>query len=432
MNLESLEASRVDDTFKGVPPGVRPFELGRIQQFEWNVLASDLPLPLAVIKTSALEHNRSWMRRFLKATGTQLYPHGKTTMSPQLFALQLEDGARGITLATVQQMAVARQFGVSRILLANQLIAPSAVDYVARELQKDEDFELLCLVDSVESVEILASASRRFGLNRPIEVLLEVGAAGGRCGVRDMSAARAVAQAVAQAGASLRLRGVEGFEGGISGSSLEETEDAIRGYLAFLCQVATTGCDEGWIEPKTLLLSAGGSAFFDLVVEASEQHGFQSQPDVILRSGCYLTHDSVCYQQLHQRLLSRCERAEGLGEGLRSSLEVWAHVQSRPEPTRAVLTMGRRDCSYDIHLPLLTQWFRPGEHELPVAIPAGHRIEALNDQHALVELPPDSPLRVGDMVAAGISHPCTTFDKWQLIHLVDDDYNVTGAVRTFF
>lgn len=432
MNLESLEASRIDDSFKGVPAGVTPFELGRIRQFEWNVLAEDLPLPLAVIKTSALEHNRSWMRRFLKATGAQLYPHGKTTMSPQLFALQLEDGAEGITLATVHQMAVARRFGADRILLANQLIAPSAVDYVARELQKDEDFELLCVVDSVASVELLASASRRFGLNRPIEVLLEVGAPGGRCGVRDMSAARAVAQAVAQTGGSLRLRGVEGFEGIISGGSIEETEHAIRAYLTFLCNVATTCCNEGWIVPQTLLLSAGGSAFFDLVVDASEQYGFQSPPEVILRSGCYLTHDSGCYRQLHERLRSRCERAEGLGEGLRSALEVWAHVQSRPEPTRAVLTMGRRDCSYDIHLPLLTQWFRPGEHELPEPIPAGHRIEALNDQHALVEIPPDSPLRVGDMVASGISHPCTTFDKWQLIHLVDDDYNVTDAIRTFF
>ncbi|WP_164103675.1 amino acid deaminase [Candidatus Laterigemmans baculatus] len=432
MNLEPLEASRIDDSFKGVPPGVRPFELGRIRQFEWNVLAEDLPLPVAVIKTSALEHNRSWMRRFLKVTGAQLYPHGKTTMSPQLFALQLEDGARGITLATAHQLAVARRFGVHRVLLANQLIAPSAVDYIARELHIDEDFELLCLVDSVESVEILASASRRFGLNRPIEVLLEVGAARGRCGVRSLEDARQVAQAVERAGEGLQLRGVEGFEGIIAGGSIEETETAIRSYLDFLCQVATTGCNEGWIDPQSLLVSAGGSAFFDLVVEASERHGFATPPEVILRSGCYLTHDSVGYRDLHERLRSRCERAEDLGEGLRSSLEVWAHVQSRPEPTRAVLTMGRRDCSYDIHLPLLTQWFRPGEHELPEPIPAGHRIEALNDQHALVELPPDSPLRVGDMVASGISHPCTTFDKWQLIHLVDDEYNVTDAIRTFF
>lgn len=432
MRLEEIESSQIDDRFKGIPLGVKPFQLRHIDQQGWNVLAEDLPLPVAVLKTSALAHNRDWMRRFLQATGVQLYPHGKTTMSPQLFAQQLEDGARGISLATVHQLAIARRFGVQRILLANQLIVPSAIDSVASQLQQDDDFELLCLVDSAESVRRLSDAARRFRLRRPIEVLLEVGAAGGRCGVRDLGSALSVARAVTQNGSGLRLRGIEGFEGTIAGATLEETEAAIGKYLAFLWEVAATCCDAGLLDPKTMLFSAGGSAFFDLVVQASERQLLEPRPEVILRSGCYLTHDSVFYQQLHERMLSRCEHAAGLGAGLRGALELWACVQSRPEPTRAVLNLGKRDCSYDIHLPLLTQWFRPGEHDVPLAIPASHRIVALNDQHAIVDLPPQSPLRVGDLVAAGISHPCTTFDKWQLIPLVDDGYNVTGAIRTFF
>ena len=432
MQLEEIESSWIDDRFKGIPLGVKPFELRDIGKQGWNVLAEDLPLPLAILKTSALDHNRDWMRRFLQATGTQLYPHGKTTMSPQLFALQLADGARGISLATVHQLAIARRFGVQRILLANQLIVPSAIDSVARLLQQDDDFELLCLVDSAESVRRLADAARRLSLRRPIEVLLEVGAAGARCGVRDLSSALSVARAVTQSGSGLLLRGVEGFEGTIGGTTLEETEAAISRYLAFLWQVAAKCCDEGLLDRKTMLLSAGGSAFFDLVVQSGKQHLVEPRPDVILRSGCYLTHDSFFYQQLHQRMLGRCEQAEGLGEGLRGALELWGCVQSRPEPTRAVLNFGKRDCSYDIHLPLLTHWFRPGEHTVPIAIAASHRIASLNDQHAIVDLPPESPLRVGDLVAAGISHPCTTFDKWQLVPLVDDAYNVTGAIRTFF
>jgi len=432
MHLEEIESSQIDDRFKGIPPGVEPFELRHIGQHGWNVLAEDLPLPLAVLKTSALEHNRSWMRRFLEATGVQLYPHGKTTMSPQLFAMQLEDGARGISLATVHQLAVARRFGVQRILLANQLIGPLAIEYAAKQLQQDDGFELLCLVDSAESVRRLADTARRLKLSRPIDVLLEVGVAGGRCGVRDWRYALTVARAIAATGSNLRLRGVEGFEGTITGASMEETESAISKYLGFLWEVAAKCCDEGLLDKESMLLSAGGSAFFDLVVQASEQHLRQPQAEVILRSGCYLTHDSHFYQQLHQRLLSRCERADGLGAGLHAALELWAYVQSRPEPTRAILNLGKRDCSYDIHLPLLTHWLRPGDHDLPVAIPPNHRIVALNDQHAIVDLPTDSPLQVGDLVAAGISHPCTTFDKWQLIPLVDDAYNVTAAIRTFF
>lgn len=432
MDLDAIDRSQIDDRFKGMPPGVEPFELHQIGRQGWNVLAEHLPLPLAVLKTSALEHNRRWMQRFLAVTGVQLYPHGKTTMSPQLFALQLEDGARGISLATIHQLTIARRFGVKRILLANQLIAPGAIDYVIKQLQQDDDFELMCLVDSVETVQRLAAATRRLDLSRPIEILLEVGVAGGRCGAREMSSALAVARAVTTAGAGLRLCGIEGFEGSVAGATMEETEVAIRDYLSFLWEVAGNCCQEGLLDPRTMLFSAGGSAFFDLVVQAAQQHAWEPQPTVVLRSGCYLTHDNLLYQQWHQRMLRRDPRAEELGEGLRGALELWAYVQSRPEPTRAVLTLGRRDASYDIHLPLLTQWFRPGEHDLPVPIPSEHRIASLNDQHALVDVPADSPLRVGDMVAAGISHPCTTFDKWQLIPLVDDHYNVTGAVRTFF
>jgi len=432
MDLEAIESSLIDDRIKGIPPGIEPFELRHIDRQGWNVLAEHLPLPLAVLKTSALEHNRGWMQRFIALTGVQLYPHGKTTMSPQLFALQLQDGARGISLATIHQLAIARRFGVKRMLLANQLIAPPAIDYVVEQLQQDDELELMCLVDSAETVRRLSTTAKRHGLSRPIDVLLEVGVPGGRCGVRDLSSAIAVARAVTAAGSGLRLRGIEGFEGSVAGATLEETEAAIRNYLSFLWEVAENFCSEGLLDPDTMLFSAGGSAFFDLVVEASQRQGRAGRPEGILRSGCYLTHDNILYQQWHQRMLNRSPQAAELGEGLQGALELWAYVQSRPESTRAVLTLGRRDCSYDIHLPILTQWYRPGEHELPVAIPAGHRIASLNDQHALADVPEDSPLRVGDMVAAGISHPCTTFDKWQLIPLVDDHYQVTGAVRTFF
>jgi D-serine dehydratase len=430
--VEEIRRLTIDDRFKGMPLSVRPFELREIGKHGWNVLAEDLPLPLAVLKKDALDHNRAWMRRFLRATGAQLYPHGKTTMSPQLFALQQEDGARGISVATVHQLAIARRYGVKRILLANQLIAPTAIQSVIEQLQRDEDFELLCLVDSIETVQRLSGVAQRLGARRPIDVLLEVGSVGGRCGARDLTSAMQVARAASKIGSGLRLCGVEGFEGTIAGSTLEETEAAISRYLVFLCEVATKCCDEGWLNKDTMIFSAGGSAFFDLVVQAGKNQFGTSTPQVILRSGCYLTHDSQFYRNLHTRLLNRFRPVATLGEGLRASLEIWSYVQSRPEPTRAVLNMGKRDCSYDIHLPVITHWYRPKNQGGPISIPPDHRIVSLNDQHAIVDIPADSPLGVGDLVAAGISHPCTTFDKWQLIPMVDETYQVIDAIRTFF
>jgi D-serine dehydratase len=95
--------------------------------------------------------------------------------------------------------------------------------------------------------------------------------------------------------------------------------------------------------------------------------------------------------------------------------------------------MGKRDVSYD-DLPVPLRWFRPSDRSgrAPTALETGHVATGLNDQHCHMTVPADSPLSVGDMVAFGISHPCLTFDKWQVIPVVDDDYNVIAAIRTFF
>ena len=76
--------------------------------------------------------------------------------------------------------------------------------------------------------------------------------------------------------------------------------------------------------------------------------------------------------------------------------------------------------------------FRPGRDATPSPAGPDWRVTGLNDQHGYLRFPPDADVAVGDLVGFGISHPCTTFDKWQLMLVVDDAYGVTGAVRTFF
>jgi D-serine dehydratase len=93
--------------------------------------------------------------------------------------------------------------------------------------------------------------------------------------------------------------------------------------------------------------------------------------------------------------------------------------------------MGKRDVGHDAGLPQLVRWFRPGM-TAPAALPEGHVTVALNDQHAHMTLPAGSPLAFGDMVGFGIGHPCTTFERWQLIWLVNEQWEVESALRTFF
>jgi D-serine dehydratase len=138
------------------------------------------------------------------------------------------------------------------------------------------------------------------------------------------------------------------------------------------------------------------------------------------------------YRQFFDDMRDRGLEINGLGDGLRAALELWAYVQSTPEPGLAIATLGKRDVSFDVHMPLPQHWFRPGVHARPQDLGAGFEVTGLSDQHAFVTLPDDSPLRVGDMLSFGISHPCTTFDKWQLLYVVDDKYRVIEGIRTFF
>jgi D-serine dehydratase len=410
-----------------MPGGIAPFPLSAIGARGWNVLNQDLPLPLAVLKDSALTHNSAWMRNFLARSRVQIAPHGKTTMAPQLFRRQLDDGAWAITLATAQQVQVARAHGVQRIILANQLIGPAFIRYVLAELKSDPDFEFFCIVDSLENVAQLAEATRQAAIGRPLQVFLEGGMPGGRTGVRDRATGLAVARAV-QAAPGLALRGVEGFEGLTSGTRAE-AEAQVRGFLDLLVDLAQACEAEGLFAPGEVILTAGGSAFYDMVIARMLHAGLARPTRVITRSGCYLSHDSVSYRRFFADIVDRTPAAAE-GGGLLPALEVWAYVQSRPQPDKVLLTMGKRDVGVD-DMPVAQTWFRPGGNGVQ-EMPPDHRVVAHNDQHCHMVVPTGSPLAVGDMVSFGVSHPCLTFDKWQVICVVDDDYNIVSAIKTFF
>lgn len=432
MNLQQLLDSPLDGTIKGIPPSVQRLALRDVGKQNWNLLRGDLPLPQAILKQSALAHNSRWMRNFLAASGALFCPHGKTTMAPQLFARQLADGAWGITLATMQQVRVARQFGVQRILLANQLTCPVAIRYILDELQRDAELDFYCLVDSVAGVELLAQVAQAQGARRPLQVLVELGVPGQRAGVRGIASAVELARVVQGHAPWLELRGVEGFEGVISAETADERSRRVREYLRELVELARQLWREHLFSPGPFLVTAGGSSYFDLVANgiAAEQLGADAR--VVVRSGCYLTHDSAVLDRLYQDLLARDPIAAGAGKGLQPALEVWSRVQSRPEPTRVILTMGKRDVSFDADLPRPTVHYRTGRDQAPQPISADHRVIGLNDQHALVDVPPHSPLAVGDLVGCGISHPCTTFDRWEFLSVVNDEYDVVEGIRTLF
>lgn len=418
----------LDWTYKGLDAAAAGLTIDAVGTRGLHLFADDVLFPAAVLKRSALRRNSAWMRTFLAASGVRIAPHGKTTMAPELFRRQMEDGAWAMTAATVQHVRAYRRFGIQRILLANQLVGAGAIRWVLAELARDPHFDFYCLVDSMEGVQLLAEAAAAYRPGRPLQLLVEVGRAGGRAGVRTLEQGRQIAQAVARHAGVLRLAGVEAFEGAFQMSP--DAEQAATAMLDLVVSLARA-CDAQGLFDDRIMLTAGGSSFFDLVAGRFTPLTLSRPIDVVLRSGCYLSHDDGMYAKLFASLQQRSAIANGIDYGLEPALQIWSQVLSRPEPGRVICSFGKRDAGNDAHAPVPVAWARPADRG-PREMPAGHCVVGLHDQHAFLDVPADSPLRVGDFVGCGISHPCTTFDKWRLLLEVDEDYRIVGAMRTYF
>ncbi|GAB2904477.1 amino acid deaminase [Paraburkholderia jirisanensis] len=425
MKVTNYQGPTIDPSSKGLGnvPGTS-IQLTDAGRLEWNLLDEDVSLPAAVLYEERIQHNLKWMQAFVNEYQLKLAPHGKTTMAPQLFRRQLETGAWGITLATAHQVRAAYHGGVSRVLMANQLVGKRNMLMVA-ELLSDPDFEFYCLVDSVAGVEQLGTF---FGsLRKQLNVLIELGVPGGRTGVRDGAQLGAVLEAIARFPDSLQLAGIELYEGVL------KEEHEVRAFLRGA--VATT---RALLEAKRFartpaILSGAGSAWYDVVAEEFAQAGDASQIELVLRPGCYLTHDVGVYRKAQNDILARNPVAKKMGEGLLPALQLWAYVQSIPEPDRAIIGFGKRDAAFDAGLPEPARHYRPGSTAPRELSPADQwEIFGLMDQHAYMRIPAGADLQVGDMIAFDISHPCLTFDKWRQLLVVDPSYRVTEVIETYF
>ena len=391
-------------------------------QLGWNLLREDLSLPVAVLDAEKLGHNLEWMRQFIDAYGVRLAPHGETTMAPKLFEMQMSHGAWGITLATAHQTFVAWRHGLRRVLMANQLVGRQNMALISRMLE-DRAFEYLCLVDSAESVHQLSAFFSQCG--QCVHVLVEIGVEGGRGGVRNDEQMQAVLEAIAASRRAVMLDGVELYEG------ILDNEAAVRSFLERAADLTKRLMADGRFDRKPPILSGAGSTWFDVVADVFSSASMPQPVEIVLRPGCYLTHDAGFYRDAHARILERNVVAREMIEKLQPALQVWAYVQSVPEAARAVIGMGKRDASFDLGLPMPAVHFRPGGTR-PKPAPSHWKLTKMMDQHAYLEFTADDDLRVGDMIAFDISHPCLTFDRWRTIPVIDSEYRVVDMVQTFF
>ena len=386
-----------------------------------NLLNEDVCLPAAVIKKAALENNIHWMQRYADARGVSLAPHGKTSMTPWIFQQQQQAGAWAIGVGSAWQASVAMASGIRRVLMVNQLVGKANMQLIAELQSAYPEVEYFCCVDSLENARALSTFFA--AKNQTLDILLELGVPGGRCGCRTAEQALTLATEISSLPA-IRLRGLELYEGVLHGDNPQpKVEALLRDAAALACRL------ERYVDGEFILTGAG-SVWYDVVCNVWLSTAKPANCRVVIRPGCYITHDAGIYQQAQNDILARDQTACDLGGDLASALELVAMVQSVPESDRAIVNFGKRDSAFDAGLPQPIAHYRDGK-ALPLA---AHSIEAtgIMDQHAMLKLAPGTDVRVGDILVFSTSHPCLTFDKWKALLLVDDGYNVLDTLETAF
>ena len=378
-----------------------------------NLFTSDFQFPIMILRDSALENNIKRMASYCKSLGFELAPHVKTSMSPQISQRQIDAGAWALTVANFSQASMMYASGFNRLIIGNEVVEPTSIAEIAK-INGSGAGQIIFYIDSLAGLKIAQDSITNVA-DAKLNVFMEIGAVGARTGIRDLELLKIILAEIAK-DERIYVRGVSGFEGVVPGGNRDS--DGIEKLRIFLRHiVAAAKITAPFIREDKIIISGGGSSFFDYVAE--EFAKYEGDAQFILRSGGYVSHDHIGYENMYPFM------GAPDSERFYPALELWARVLSVPEADLAMLNYGKRDAGNDLHnpLPILKLGKKPEAFR--------GEIEKLNDQHAFKKISPGT-VAVGDIIGCGISHPCTNFDKWRLLPLVNDNYDVIDLVHTHF
>jgi D-serine deaminase-like pyridoxal phosphate-dependent protein len=407
------EAELISIFHKGMPIAAQGTSISDFLATKPNLFTSDFQFPIMILRDSALEHNIKRMAAYCKSLGFEIAPHVKSSMSPQISQRQIDAGAWALTVANFSQASMMYASGFKRLIIGNEVVEPTSIAEIAK-INGSGAGEIIFYIDSLAGLKIAQNSIAKVP-NAKLHIFMELGSVGGRTGIRDLELLKVIVAEIAKDD-RIYIRGVSGFEGVIPGGNRkEEGIEKLRTFLRHI--VAAARIVEPYVRGDKIIISAGGSSYFDYVAE--EFAKYEGDAHRILRSGGYVSHDHIYYENANPFM--------GLSDSERffPALELWSRVLSVPDPDLALLNFGKRDAGIDI------------DHPLPILKldgklqPFAGKVFALSDQHAFMKITPGS-VAVGDVIGCGISHPCTNFDKWRLLPLVNDNYDVIDLVHTHF
>ena len=416
--LEPTHGIILDDRIRGIPPAISALDRLDVARMGWHPAEGLMPLPVLTMDEAAYTFNRDAMMNYVRHAGVDIAPHAKTPMSPDLARDLVDKGAWASTVADLRQATVMARAGLRRLILANETGGHAGAGRLQGFAAAYPNTELYIFVDSVAGVDALAEAWRAAPALPPLAVLLDIGS--GRSGTRTIQQAEGLADAVQACGGRLYLAGIGAYEGNTIQPDASVTECTLDELITRIAGIFTRLRLRLGSKPE-LILTVGGSLLFERIVDRLVPVvRADGQARLVLRSGAIFFYDhGICQRFLH-----------GGGTAFVPALRLWAEVLSRPEPWLVICGLGMRDASFDQGFPVVLQLHRGGR-PLPGTVPMP-AVTKLNDQHCFLEVSKISDIAVGDIVEFGVTHACTTIDRYKVIYGLDNKGRVRHAFPTFF
>ncbi|MFZ5943228.1 MAG: D-TA family PLP-dependent enzyme [Bacillota bacterium] len=348
----------------------------------------DLDTPALIVQKNVMESNIKEMQKKADRFGVNLRPHTKTHRTPAIAKLQVEAGAKGITVAKVGEAEVMAEAGLDDIFIANEIYGVKKMERL-REVAKK--VKVAVGVDNREQVTLLSQIFENE--EKPIEVSIEIETGEERSGLLPGPEVVELAQYIVSL-PNVKLRGIFSHEGHTYGADNPQ-----------VCAELFKKSQEETLLAAKLIRDAGISIeVVSIGATPSIMHG-QILPGITeIRPGTYVLMDAA--------------QGHAIGDYSKCAVTVLGTVVSKPTKERIVLDTGvkaltafarNKGICYTPGFGLLK-----GTEEI--------RLNKLYDEHGLInnqEL--NQRLAIGEKVEIIPNHVCPTCNLYDKIYLVDNE-----------
>jgi 3-hydroxy-D-aspartate aldolase len=240
-------------------------------------------------------------------------------------------GAVGVCCQKVSEAEALVSGGVSDVLVSNEIVGRNKIERLAALARQAR---IGVCVDHPDNVRDLSQAAQHFGV--VLQVLVEIDAGAGRCGVAPGEEALRLAQTVA-ASPGLRFAGLQAYHGAAQHlRAYEQRHAAIAGAVQ-VTQLTRDLLQRHGLECPTIAGAGTGT------------YGFEAASQVYteLQAGSYVFMDADYAKNR--------DREGGPVREFEHSLFIWTTVMSRPTAQRAVVDAGLKALSVDSGLPWVAE-----------------------------------------------------------------------------